>query len=167
MTQDIQAFMLQLRSSLEKYNEAYFLRQEELVPESVREQLKAQLFALEKQYPQYATADSPTQTVGSGVDTRFQSVTHTFRKYSLEDVFSLDELQMWVARFQKASGFSGFPQLIAEYKVDGLNMTLELKQGIVVRALTRGDGFVGEDVTHTIAPLFRGQQFGSLDGFVS
>ena len=103
MTQDIQAFIIQLRSTLQKYNDAYFLHQQELVPESVREQLKAQLFALEKQYPQYQTADSPTQTVGSGVDTRFQSVSHVFRKYSLEDVFSIQELQNWITRFQKAS----------------------------------------------------------------
>ncbi|MEA3304851.1 MAG: NAD-dependent DNA ligase LigA [Patescibacteria group bacterium] len=165
---DIKQHIEKLRSELSKYNESYFVHDTELVPEKVREQIKAELIELEERYPELASDQSPTQKVGGGsVDNRFSKVKHVHRKYSLADVFDFDELQDWEDRLKKQLPEGRDPEYYCELKLDGLNITCEFEEGKFVRAVTRGDGFVGEDVTHTFEPLLQGKIFAKFTGFVT
>ncbi len=148
--EDAQHRIEQLRKEILQRNYEYFVLDESRVSEAVRDALKKELIALESQYPQLVTPDSPTQRVGSVLSGRFPKVKHKSRKWSLADVFSLEELQEWEERVEKGVGKT---ELITELKLDGLNITLWYEKGLLLRALTRGDGNEGEDVTHSIRTI--------------
>jgi DNA ligase (NAD+) len=106
---------------------------------------------LEEQVPDLRTPDSPTQKVGGAVSTEFTAVDHLQRMESLDNAFSYDELESWVARL----GRDGVrdPAFLCELKVDGLAINLLYEDGRLVRALTRGDGRTGEDVTPNVKTI--------------
>jgi len=138
-----------LREKIREANYAYFTENREVVPESVRDQLKQELLRLETKFPEFITPDSPTQRVGAALDSRLPKITHKNRKYSLGDSFNAEELTEFderVKRFLKVEEI----EYSCELKVDGLNITLWYENGVLAKAITRGDGFMGEDVTHTI-----------------
>ncbi len=103
---------------------------------------------LEERYPELRTPDSPTQKVGGAVSTEFTAVDHLRRMESLDNAFAYDELERWHARLARDGVES--PDLLCELKVDGLAINLLYEQGRLVRALTRGDGTTGEDVTPNV-----------------
>ncbi|MDF1605202.1 NAD-dependent DNA ligase LigA [Nocardioides sp. YIM 152315] len=109
------------------------------------------LEALEEQFPELRTPDSPTQKVGGAVSTEFTAVDHLRRMESLDNAFSYEELEGWYARL----GRDGIeePALLCELKVDGLAINLLYEGGRLVRALTRGDGTTGEDVTPNVRTI--------------
>jgi DNA ligase (NAD+) len=141
----------QLREEILLRNYEYFVLDESNVSEAVRDALKRELIELETAYPEFITADSPTQRVGSALSGRFDKVAHKSRKWSLADVFSSDELEAWEERVMKAVGKN--VEFVTELKLDGLNITLWYEKGELIRALTRGNGSEGEDVTHTIRTI--------------
>ncbi len=145
----VQAQMDLLRDKIREANYAYFTQNREVVPESVRDQLKQELIALETQHPDLITADSPTQRVGAALDSKLPKITHKNRKYSLGDAFNANELMEFDERVKKFLKVENL-EYSCELKVDGLNITLWYESGKLVRAITRGDGFIGEDVTHSI-----------------
>ncbi len=106
---------------------------------------------LEEQVPELRTPDSPTQKVGGAVSTEFTAVDHLQRMESLDNAFSYDELAGWYARLAR-DGVED-PALLCELKVDGLAINLLYEQGRLVRALTRGDGRTGEDVTPNVKTI--------------
>src|SRR5215208_6598463 len=106
---------------------------------------------LEEQFPQLRTPDSPTQKVGGAVSTEFTAVDHLQRMESLDNAFSYDELETWHARLARDGVDS--PALLCELKVDGLAINLLYDNGRLVRALTRGDGRTGEDVTPNVKTI--------------
>ncbi|MEI2712510.1 MAG: NAD-dependent DNA ligase LigA [Nocardioides sp.] len=110
-----------------------------------------ELEALEEQFPELRTPDSPTQKVGGAVSTEFTAVDHLQRMESLDNAFSFEELAAWHARL----GREGIDDaaLLCELKVDGLAINLLYEQGRLVRALTRGDGRTGEDVTPNVRTI--------------
>lgn len=138
-----------LKSWLLDWNKKYFAGEPTEISESARDRLKRELEELEKEFPQFATPDSPTQRVGAPLAGRLPKITHKTRKMSLADVFSSTELSEWAERVQKF-----VPNEVIEYfcelKIDGLNVSVWYEQGEFARALTRGDGVIGEDITHTI-----------------
>lgn len=144
-----QAQMDLLRDKIREANYAYFTQNREVVPESVRDQLKQELIALETAYPELITADSPTQRVGAALDSKLPKITHKNRKFSLGDAFNAEELIEFDERVKKFLKVDEI-EYSCELKVDGLNITLWYENGNLVRAITRGDGFIGEDVTHSI-----------------
>ncbi len=109
------------------------------------------LEALEEDYPELRTPDSPTQKVGGAVSTEFTAVDHLRRMESLDNAFSYDELAAWHARLTR-DGIED-PALLCELKVDGLAINLLYEDGRLVRALTRGDGRTGEDVTPNVKTI--------------
>ncbi|MCY7395198.1 MAG: NAD-dependent DNA ligase LigA [Nocardioides sp.] len=109
------------------------------------------LEALEQGFPELRTPDSPTQVVGGAVSTDFMPVDHLRRMESLDNAFSFDELASWHARLAR-DGVAD-PALLCELKVDGLAINLLYEQGRLVRALTRGDGATGEDVTPNVKTI--------------
>lgn len=139
-----------LRNEILKRNFEYFVLDKSTVAESVRDSLKKELIALETESPELITPDSPSQRVGSVLSGRFDKVKHKSKKWSLADVFSMEELKDWEDRVEKAVGKTSY---ITELKIDGLNITIWYEKGILVRAITRGDGNEGEDVTHTVRTI--------------
>ena len=144
-----QARIDQLREKLWEANKAYFNEDREIFSESVRDQMKKELIELETDFPDLVTPDSPTQRVGAPLSGKLPKVDHRKKKYSLGDVFEGEELREFdkkVKRFLKVEAV----EYSCELKIDGLNITLWYEQGVLVKALTRGDGATGEDVTHNI-----------------
>ncbi len=110
-----------------------------------------ELEAIEDAFPELRTPDSPTQTVGGAVSTMFTAVDHLQRMESLDNAFSAEELDSWYARLGR-EGVDA-PALLCELKVDGLAINLLYENGRLVRALTRGDGRTGEDVTPNVKTI--------------
>ena len=110
-----------------------------------------ELESLEDRFPELRTPDSPTQKVGGAVSTEFTAVDHLQRMESLDNAFTYDELEAWYARLQR-EGLEA-PDLLCELKVDGLAINLLYEDGRLVRALTRGDGRTGEDVTPNVKTI--------------
>ena len=110
-----------------------------------------ELEALEEQFPELRTPDSPTQKVGGAVSTEFTAVDHLQRMESLDNAFTYEELEGWYARLER-EGLTQ-PDLLCELKVDGLAINLLYEDGRLVRALTRGDGRTGEDVTPNVKTI--------------
>ncbi len=141
-----------LRKKINELNYKYFVLDESEVEESVRDSLKKELKQLESEYPEFITPDSPTQRVGSALSGRFAKIPHISKKWSLQDVFNEQELRDWMERIEKYLPGQEL-SFIGELKIDGLNITLHYKSGQLEKAITRGDGEVGEDVTHTIRTI--------------
>jgi DNA ligase (NAD+) len=113
--------------------------------------LLRELQALEDRYPALVSPDSPTQKVGGGFATGFAAVDHPERMLSLDNVFSVEELDAWLSRTEAEAG--GGVTWLTELKIDGLAIDLVYEQGRLVRAATRGDGRVGEDVTLNVRTI--------------
>lgn len=139
----------QLREQLEKYRHSYYVLDSPEIDDAVYDSLNNELKELEEKFPELVTADSPTQRVGGVASNAFNKVRHTQRMLSLADVFSFDEVASWEKRTEKLLGARPH-EYFAELKMDGLAMSLIYEDGNFVQAVTRGDGTVGEDVTHTV-----------------
>ncbi len=140
---------------IQKYRAAYYNEDAPLVSDAEFDVLYNELETLEALHPELVSGDSPTQQVGGDVSVAFAAVDHLARMYSLEDVFSLEELEAWLlkaaASVQKQGGQA--PQWLTELKIDGLAVNLLYRDGVLVRAATRGDGTTGEDITHNVATI--------------
>ncbi len=115
-----------------------------------------ELEQLEAQYPQFKTADSPTQRVGGAPLDKFRKVAHATAMLSLNNAFSEEELRAWEKRAGKIlmdAGISKQPEFFCEVKFDGLSISLEYENGVFVRGSTRGDGRIGEDVTQNLKTI--------------
>lgn len=138
----------ELRATLQRARDQYYLEDAPELPDAVYDSLNRELADLENRYPSLKTVDSPTQTVGGGVAEQFAPAQHQHRMYSLDDAMDLDELDEWLARTREAVGHS--LSYCCELKIDGSSVALTYDRGTLVRAATRGDGSVGENVTANI-----------------
>lgn len=138
----------ELRSRLNRWSREYYVEDKPTVEDYVYDQEYAELVAIEEQYPDLITSDSPTQRVGGKVLSGFEKVTHDIPLYSLNDVFSKDELFAFDQRVQKAFGRP--VDYCCELKIDGLSVSLRYENGEFVRGATRGDGTVGENITENL-----------------
>ncbi|MFE9745533.1 NAD-dependent DNA ligase LigA [Saccharothrix saharensis] len=129
----------------------YYVLDSPTVSDGEFDALLRELEALEREHPGLATPDSPTQLVGGTFSTEFKAVDHLERMLSLDNVFSQDELQGWFERVRKEVGADA--HFLCELKIDGLAVNLLYEHGRLVRALTRGDGRTGEDVTLNVRTL--------------
>ena len=130
--------------------EKYYMGNESDVSDYDYDMMMRELSGLEEEFPQLLKEDSPTHRVGGRSDNTFEEVVHTVRMESLQDAFSNDELIAFDNRVKKV-----FPdaKYVVEPKIDGLSCSLEYRDGILVRASTRGDGNVGEDVTANVKTI--------------
>lgn len=154
-----------LREEIWRLNRAYFVENRTEVSEDVRDALKQELIALEKEFPELVTSDSPTQRVGAPLDGRLPKVRHLTPKESLTDIFTAGELVEWRDQMRRYLGKSdGEFSVLAELKIDGLNISLIYEKVVpsgtkgdtvykYLRAVTRGDGIEGEDVTHSVRTI--------------
>jgi DNA ligase (NAD+) len=129
----------------------YFVKDEPTLSDADYDRRLRRLQELEEEFPELRTPDSPTQKVGGAVSTEFTAVDHLRRMESLDNAFSYDELESWYARLARDGIIE--PDLLCELKVDGLAINLLYEQGRLVRALTRGDGTTGEDVTPNVRTI--------------
>ena len=141
-----------LISQLSQYAYEYYVLDETTVSDAVYDGLIQEVKKIEEEYPDLISPESPTQRVGAGPADDFQKVPHSTRMLSLNDVFSREEVEAWVLRMEKLIPGSKH-EYSAEIKMDGLACSLIYQDGVLVRAITRGDGFVGEDVTTNVRTI--------------
>ncbi len=142
--------MNELREEIRKHEYQYYVLDEPLVSDAEYDVLMGELIALERQYPELVTPDSPTQRVGGQVSERFQRVVHRRPLLSLDNAFSSGDLRDFNRRVSAAVTH---PSYMAELKIDGVSIALTYEKGILQTAATRGDGQVGEDVTANIKTI--------------
>lgn len=134
----------ELTEIIEKHNHSYYVMDNPTVSDYEYDMLMQELKGLEAEYPEFVLPSSPTQRVGGEALSKFEKVTHKVQMGSLQDVFSFEQLEEFVTRCRNTVEN---PSFIVEPKIDGLSVSLEYENGILKRGSTRGDGFVGEDVT--------------------
>ncbi|MFY2858703.1 NAD-dependent DNA ligase LigA [Mycobacterium sp. THU-M104] len=136
----------ELADEVREHQFRYYVRDAPVISDAEFDELLGRLTSLEERYPELRTPDSPTQLVGgAGFATEFTSAEHLERMLSLDNVFSADEFDAWAARIHAEVG--GELAYLCELKIDGVALSLLYREGRLVRAATRGDGRVGEDVT--------------------
>lgn len=141
-----------LRSVIDEYRYEYHVNNTSTMSESAADSLKHELSQLEEKFPDLITPDSPTQRVAGKPLDAFQSVPHQSRMLSLNDVFDADELHAWDTRIRKLLT-DEVVEYFVDVKMDGFSCSLVYEDGRLVRAVTRGDGFVGEDITQNVKTL--------------
>ncbi|WP_051988706.1 NAD-dependent DNA ligase LigA [Kineosphaera limosa] len=142
----------QLAEQIRGHQFAYYVRDAPTISDAEFDELLGRLQALEEEHPALRVPQSPTQLVGGAFSTDFAAVDHRERMLSLDNVFSAQELQEWYARTLAACE-PAVPHFLTELKIDGLAINLLYEDGRLVRALTRGDGRTGEDVTHNVRTI--------------
>lgn len=140
-----------LRTVIDDYRYHYHVLDESTMSEAAADSLKHELSQLEAQFPDLITPDSPTQRVAGKPLGGFTSVAHSSRMLSLNDVFDADEMTAWSNRIAKLTNQK--LRYFADIKMDGLACALIYENGLLVRAITRGDGFTGEDVTANVRTI--------------
>ena len=139
-----------LTQQLNDANYKYYVLDNPEMPDFEYDRLLRKLEELEAKYPEFALTDSPTTRVGGAALSHFEKVTHPVPLMSLQDVFSQEELEEFLARMKEAYPSAEFS---VEPKIDGLSVALEYENGAFVRGATRGDGVVGEDVTENLRTI--------------
>ena len=143
--------MRKLTELLTVYQDKYYKEGVSLVDDTEYDRLTDRLIELEKEYPEYASAASPTRRVGSDLTNDFPEVEHTIPVLSLDKAYSKDEVLSFFSRSIEKEG--GELSFVAEEKIDGISMVLYYEDGILTRAVTRGNGSVGNDVTPNIVTI--------------
>lgn len=145
-----------LREAIGKYRTLYHQEDQSPISPEALDSLKRELSELEGEYPELRTPDSPTQTVAGGVRSGLGKVRHEVPQWSLDDAFTESDLRAFDERARKGlqkAGITDAPQYDCELKIDGLHIVLTYENGKLVTAATRGDGVVGENVTHNIRTI--------------
>lgn len=145
--------ILKLRELINDYRYHYHVLDQSTMSEAAADSLKHELSQLEATYPDLITPDSPTQRVAGRPLDKFTKVEHVQRMISLADVFSESEIREWVARNYKLVEKTVHFDYFTDIKMDGLAMSLHYENGVLKRAVTRGDGLVGEDVTMNVRTI--------------
>ncbi len=142
----------ELRELLNEYSYAYHVEDEPMVSDAVYDSLFGELKQLEADNPSLITTDSPTQRVGSALKQGFAKVRHSSRMLSLNDVFDRADVEAWVKRMDKLLPGSQH-EFFADIKMDGLACAVVYQDGEFAQAVTRGDSFIGEDVTNNVRTI--------------
>lgn len=152
MADEVQARITELQALIAHHNQRYFAENEPEISDADFDSLVGELARLEADHPELVTEDSPTQTVGAAAT--FSPVRHEVPMMSLDKAFSTEEFDQWHARLLRTIGDEGeLGPFVCELKFDGLAISVRYENGRFVRAATRGDGTVGEDVTANVATI--------------
>ena len=141
-----------LRTELNQHNYNYYVLDQPTISDFEFDQKLKQLQELEQQHPEFFDENSPTQRVGGTITKNFETVVHEHRMYSLDNSYSKEDLQDWEIRIQKVLGDVPL-NYTCELKYDGASISITYENGRLLRAVTRGDGFQGDDVTHNIKTI--------------
>jgi DNA ligase (NAD+) len=150
MSSEIRHKIQELSEAVKDHQFKYYVLDDPTITDAEFDKLWKELLALEAKHPQYKLADSPTSDVGGGFATHFEQHDHIEKMMSLDNVFDADELNAWFDRIEKTGAKNSW---LCEVKVDGLAINLLYEKGRLTRALTRGNGTTGEDVTLNIKTI--------------
>lgn len=140
-----------LKKTVAYHSHRYYVLDDPEITDAEYDRLMHELTDFEKEHPEMITADSPTQKVGGTILEGFSPVSHEVQMQSLQDAFSKDEIFEFDRRVRAELAKIGqVPTYVVEHKIDGLSVSLEYRDSVLVRGSTRGDGFVGEDVTNNL-----------------
>lgn len=141
-----------LREALARHDHQYYVLAAPVVADQEYDALMKRLAALEAQYPELVTADSPTQRVGAKMPSGTRTLRHDVRLLSLDNTYAAEDLRAWLDRVYKGLGRDDV-DFVVELKIDGVSAAITYEQGLLARGATRGDGETGEDVTHNIRTM--------------
>ncbi len=150
--------IIKLREEIEYHRHLYHVLDKQEISDAALDSLKHELLKLEEKYPEFITANSPTQRIGGKVLEKFVKTKHKIRQWSLEDAFSAQEIKDWDQRIKKwllQKTGENFPSIsyCTEIKIDGIHIVLTYEQGLLKTGATRGDGQIGEDITNNIRTI--------------
>lgn len=151
MSQTVQQKIEQLRKELQQHNENYYLLDEPSITDFEFDSLLKELQDLEAQYPEFYDDNSPTIRVGGGITKIFPTVQHQFRMYSLDNSYDYNDLEDWEKRIIKT--ISEPVEFVAELKYDGASISILYENGKLTQAVTRGDGFQGDEITSNVRTI--------------
>ncbi|SDR67978.1 NAD-dependent DNA ligase LigA [Christiangramia echinicola] len=148
---DVEKRIRDLREELQQHNYNYYVLDKPVISDYDFDMKLKELQELEEKHPEFEDLNSPTQRVGGAVTRNFNTVVHDQRMYSLSNSYSKEELEEWETRIRKV--VDGKLQYVCELKYDGASISLTYKNGTLDRAVTRGDGFQGDDVTNNVRTI--------------
>lgn len=149
---DVQKIIQDLRDELNQHNYNYYVLDKPVISDFEFDQKLKQLQELENRHPEFFDDNSPTQRVGGAITKSFKTVVHDYRMYSLDNSYSKEDLIDWETRIQKVLGNVPL-QYTCELKYDGASISITYEKGKLLKAVTRGDGFQGDDVTTNIKTI--------------
>ena len=154
VAKDVQETYNELVDKLKAWNDAYYLKDAPEVDDALYDAQIKELEELEKKYPELIRQDSPTQYAGvDKVQSKFSKVKHAQPMISLANAFGEDEIRDWETRINRIIGEDAAREYVFELKIDGLSIAIDYDQGKLIKASTRGDGKVGEDVTQNVLTI--------------
>jgi DNA ligase (NAD+) len=142
----------ELRAQIKHHDYCYYVLAAPEISDAEYDELMHELAELERRFPQLVTPDSPTQRLGERPTALFAPVRHSAPLLSLDNAFDRVELEAWLARVERQLGTHSVP-VVCEPKIDGVSIAILYEHGRLVRGATRGDGFVGEDVTSNVRTI--------------
>ena len=152
MAQDVTSRIAELRKKIRIHDRKYYVENSPEISDTEYDQLMTELKKLESQHPQLVTPDSPTQRVGEQPVSHLPEVKHRMPMLSIDNTYSIDEVRKWDERTSKL--LEGEPiEYVVELKIDGAAASLVYENGLLVQALTRGDGSTGSDITHNVRTI--------------
>ena len=149
---EVKSRILQLRNLIIEHNHNYYDLDKNLISDFEYDNLINELIKLENQYPEFQDQNSPSRRVGGGLSDKFNSESHIFQMYSLDNTYSDTELETWFNRIAKLIQVDDF-EFCCELKYDGASVNLLYEDGQLVRALTRGDGYQGDNITNNLKTI--------------
>lgn len=149
---NIQNKIQSLRETLNQHNYNYYVLDKPTISDFEFDQLLKELQDLENQHPEFFDENSPTQRVGGSITKNFNTVVHEHRMYSLDNSYSTEDLMDWEVRIQKILGNVDL-EYTCELKYDGASISITYEEGKLTKAVTRGDGFQGDEVTNNIKTI--------------
>ena len=151
--QDIRKKINFLRNELHNHNHRYYVEDNPILTDIEFDLMLKELVELEAENPQFFDPNSPTQRVGGSITKSFKSSSHRYPMYSLSNTYTKDEIIKWEERILKILGNDIPISYSCELKFDGASINLTYKDGELVKALTRGDGFQGDEITENIKTI--------------
>ena len=148
---NIQDKILALREEVNQHNYNYYVLDSPKISDYEFDQLLKELQKLEATHPEFFDPDSPTQRVGGTITKNFPTIVHEYRMYSLDNSYSIEDLQDWEKRIEKA--LDEKVEFVCELKYDGASVSILYENGRLKQAVTRGDGFQGDEITHNVKTI--------------
>ena len=149
---EIKSRILELRGLIKDHNHNYYDLNNNIISDFEYDKLLEELIDLENKYPEFYDIESPSRRVGGGLSDKFDSDTHIFPMYSLDNTYSDEELDLWYKRIVKILEISDF-EFCCELKYDGASVNLLYENGELIKGLTRGDGVQGDDITKNLKTI--------------
>jgi DNA ligase (NAD+) len=153
---EVQKRIEKLRKEIDRYRYLYHVLDSPQVSDEIFDSLMRELRQLEEQYPEFKAVDSPSQRIGGEPLDKFEKTRHKHKQWSLNDAFSFEEIKAWeekIIRMLEKEGIKEKLEYCCEVKIDGLKVVLTYEKGFFVRAATRGDGVIGENVTEQVRTI--------------